>query len=184
MGGIIVGFVPWIVFFSLPNQTQQQINFAVIFVLGLTLLLNRKGLKAGFILPWGTVVFFVFALIMVVVLKNDWVAKPVNLNLLVNAMLALIAWLSMAIGKPFTIQYARQKVSQEFWDSPRFLFVNKMITLVWALAFTINMIISLMIIYNPALQHWITEFVTDGTTIAGLAFTFWFPDWYRERKKS
>ena len=37
------------------------------------------------------------------------------LSLLVNVTLTAIAWGSLLAGVPFTVQYAREKVSPELW---------------------------------------------------------------------
>ncbi|WP_369235058.1 hypothetical protein AB5J56_24765 [Streptomyces sp. R21] len=52
--------------------------------------------------------------------------------------LALTAWGSLAIGRPFTLGIARTTVPAEFWNNPLFLRVNKVITAVWAASFTIT----------------------------------------------
>jgi hypothetical protein len=49
-------------------------------------------------------------------------------------LLALIAFESLALT-PFTEQYARESVPQQFWSSPRFKQVNRDLTLMWALVF-------------------------------------------------
>ena len=52
-----------------------------------------------------------------------------SVRLRVDAGLLLII---QAIGKPFTLQYARERVPEERWKSPRFARINFVITSVWA----------------------------------------------------
>lgn len=52
------------------------------------------------------------------------------------SLLALIAFGSLLLT-PFTEQYARESVPREFWSSPRFQQINRQLTLMWALVFTV-----------------------------------------------
>ncbi|MER5183082.1 hypothetical protein ABT009_32815 [Streptomyces sp. NPDC002896] len=56
---------------------------------------------------------------------------------LVNAWLALTAWGSLMIRRPFTMGVARRMVPEHVWTTPRFYRVNAVITLAWAVAFTV-----------------------------------------------
>ena len=51
------------------------------------------------------------------------------------ALLALIAFGSLLVT-PFTEQYARESVPRRLWSSPRFVAVNRQLTLMWASVFT------------------------------------------------
>jgi hypothetical protein len=51
--------------------------------------------------------------------------------------LALTAWFSLAVGKPFTTAYAKADTPPEIWNEPRFKKVNKTITTFWAGSFTV-----------------------------------------------
>ena len=58
--------------------------------------------------------------------KATW--SVVGVRALVDAGLLLIVLVSMAIGRPFTLQYAREQVAPEFWNSPEFVRTNYVIT--------------------------------------------------------
>jgi hypothetical protein len=62
-----------------------------------------------------------------------WSVLPVRLC--VDTGLLLIVLISMAVGRPFTLQCAREQVAPEFWDRPEFVRTNYVITAVGALAF-------------------------------------------------
>jgi cytochrome bd-type quinol oxidase subunit 2 len=51
-----------------------------------------------------------------------------------SATLALIALGSLLLI-PFTEQYARESVPEQFWSSPRFKRINRVLTLTWGLIF-------------------------------------------------
>lgn len=52
--------------------------------------------------------------------------------------LALTAWLSVLIRKPFTLGIARSMVPREVWSSPVFFRTNAVITSAWAVSFTVE----------------------------------------------
>ena len=62
-----------------------------------------------------------------------------------------IALVSLAIRKPFTLQYAVEAVDTETAKLPDFLRANDVITSVWAAAFVLMMLANLMLIYLPGL---------------------------------
>jgi hypothetical protein len=66
--------------------------------------------------------------------------SPLHNHLLAlsSAWLALTAWGSLAIGRPFTLGIARQMVEPEHWGNPIFRRTNIIITAVWAISFTVE----------------------------------------------
>jgi hypothetical protein len=64
---------------------------------------------------------------------GHWVARYARA--IAAALLALIAFSSLVFS-PFTAQYARESVPRQFWSSPRFVQINRRLTLMWALVFT------------------------------------------------
>lgn len=56
---IIQNFLPWILFFILAGSTQQQLNIAIIIAATTSIVFEYKALKKGFILSWGTLIFFI-----------------------------------------------------------------------------------------------------------------------------
>ena len=103
---ILLGFLPWIVFGVVSGPSLWRLNAAIIVALALVLVMGYKQLAKGFILTWGSLLFFGVNLVMVVLCRNLWVIK--NLDILAKGTLAAIAWLSIFMGKPFVLQYARE----------------------------------------------------------------------------
>ncbi len=145
---ILVGFSPWILFGILAGHSLIAIDIAIILSLISAILFNYKELKKGFILSWGTLLFFIFAFVMIVILKNIWVIS--HLGLLVNSMLVIISAGSIVVGKPFTEQYAKEKTPQAVWEMPAFKRKNLLITLIWSVLFSVNLLIS---IFLPSKGH-------------------------------
>jgi carotenoid cleavage dioxygenase len=174
--GLIFGFLPWILFYLIAGHTQQQLEVAIIIALLCTIIFNRKNLRKGFILPWGTVIFFTFSLLTVGVIKNSWVG--LHMGVLSNGVLGVIAWGSLSIGKPFTLQYAREQVSKDKWDNPVFIRVNNILTIAWGLIFLFGVVLHIVHIYYTDINHWVYEMLSDGSNIFGIWLCVWFPKWY------
>ncbi|HVV67703.1 MAG TPA: hypothetical protein VG895_05730 [Patescibacteria group bacterium] len=176
---IIRSFLPWILFFILLNHSQEQIDIAVIIAGVTSVIFDFRGLKKRFILNWGTFAFFIFLFVAVVLFKNQWVAKQAWL--FSNGTLAAIAWISILLRQPFTIQYAKLQVAKDKWNHPLFLKINYILTAVWGSIFLFNLMIHVLRIYYHTVNGWIYESITYGTPIFGIWFMAWFPNWYRKK---
>jgi hypothetical protein len=176
---IIQSFLPWILFFILLGDTQSQLDNAIIVAAVTSIILEFKGLKKGFILSWGTLIFFIFMLIAVVFFRNHWVSK--YSWIFSNGALAAIAWISIFIRKPFTIQYAKEQVSKDKWRHPLFLKINYLLTSVWGLIFLVGIFLHLLRLYYPGFSGFSYEITSYLPSIFGIWFTSWFPNWYREK---
>jgi len=86
-----------------------------------------------------------------------------------------MAWISIGIKAPFTMQYAKQKVSDDKWDSPIFIRINYILTTVWAIIFTISIIVRIVLIENPSLSSTITTVLV----VIGVLTTMKFPTIYK-----
>lgn len=177
---LLLNFLPWILFFLLSGSTHSQLNFAIIIATITACIFEFKGLKKLFILSWGTAIFFIFMLFMVVILNNQWVEK--HTWIFSNGTLALIAWGSLLLGKPFTIQYAKEFVSKEKWNHPMFIEINYCLTRVWGLIFLCGIVLHILKIYYPHFTGWTFEILTYIPSIFGIWFTGRFPKWYRKKK--
>ena len=132
---ILLGFLPWIVFGAVSGPSLWRLNAAIIVALALVLVMGYKQLAKGFILTWGSLLFFGVNLVMVVLCRNLWVIN--NLDILSQGTLAAIAWLSIFMGKPFVLQYARETVPPERQAAPVFYPTCRTLTAIWGLVFLI-----------------------------------------------
>jgi lysylphosphatidylglycerol synthetase-like protein (DUF2156 family) len=174
---ILRSFLPWILFFLLTGHTQQQLDVAIIVAAVTSIIFEVNALRKGFILSWGTLIFFIFMVIAVILLRDQWVAK--YSWIFSNGALALIAWISIFIRKPFTIQYAKEQVSKDKWQHPLFIKINYLLTAAWGLIFLISIGLHIIRIYYPEFCGSIYEVISYVPSIFGIWFTAWFPNWYK-----
>ncbi len=105
--------------------------------------------RAPKILEVGTVVLF--GGLALYAIFGGTTLSVIGVRLLVDSGLLLIVLGSMAVRQPFTLQYAREQVAPELWESPTFIRTNYIITGVWALAFAVMVIAELALLYVPDL---------------------------------
>ncbi|MDP1575107.1 MAG: carotenoid oxygenase family protein [Coxiellaceae bacterium] len=175
---ILLGFLPWIAYFLLSGPTQSAHLMSLSVALGITVLLDRKELKKGFILTWGGFLFF--AGLLCIALFTDYAWPMQHASLLGNTALMLIVWISLILKKPFTLQYARETIEERFWGSPLFIQINNILTIVWGLSFTLLTAMSLGRHYFELPNSLIYQISTYLPTLFAIWFTQKFPDWYQE----
>jgi hypothetical protein len=174
--GILLAFAPFIAFAlvdRLVGTTEGLIAGAVI----AAALLIRDWLTPGRspkILEIGTVVLFGVLAIYAVSANPTWSIAGVRLR--VDLGLLIIVLLSMALRRPFTLQYAQEQVPAEFWNSPQFLRTNTVITAAWALAFFVMVLADLTLVYLPELPPRIAIIMTIVALVAAFKFTGWYPE--------
>ena len=175
---ILLGFLPWILYLILVGSTRQQHEIAIFSALIATLVLDFQELKKGFVLSWGTIVFFVALAIATYFSQTNWL--EIHAYLLANSALATIAWVSLLINLPFTLQYARERVPEKLWQAPLFIRINQIITGVWALAFTLTGLLNNLHIHGFISNNWIYQSSTYLPGFIAIFFTNRFPDWYKQ----
>jgi hypothetical protein len=60
---------------------------------------------------------------------------------------AAVAWVTILLGSPFTIEYAREQAPREVWTHPLFRRMNFQMTAVWALIFTMGAMLGVLSLY-------------------------------------
>jgi carotenoid cleavage dioxygenase len=176
---ILLGFLPWIAFGVISGPSPWRLNAAIIVALALVLAMGRKQLAQGFILTWGSLLFFGVMLVPVVLLRNLWVIE--NLDILAKGSLAAIAWLSIFLGKPFVLQYARETVPPERQALPDFYPTCRTLAMIWGVVFLIATGMSL----GKTQGWWVGglgyQAVSWGLIGLGLGLNHWYPQYVRRR---
>jgi len=132
---LVLGFVPFILFavlMPLSDDLAVWIAFAAAFGLGMRSFLDTRVLKT---LDAGNT-----ALFGLLALYKGFIQPSLSFGALLLAVdggLLAIMIASLILHEPFTLQYAREQVSQEYWKTPAFLRTNYVVTGVWVAALTI-----------------------------------------------
>jgi hypothetical protein len=99
----------------------------------------------------------------------------------VDTGIFLVTLTSMAIGKPFTLQYAREVVDAETAKYPGFMRANYIITAAWTTSMLLMMAGNVALIYVPGLPLWSGLLIAFAARNSAVYFTKWYPG-YRKAK--
>ncbi|GGJ84300.1 hypothetical protein GCM10011583_14940 [Streptomyces camponoticapitis] len=177
--GYLRGFTPWVVY-GLVSSFDWRGGALAGLLTGLFLFIQdrRRGIAADAqILDVSTVVYFA-GLVALAFAAPDSPLKPYA-DVLSFGWLALTAWGSLLIGRPFTLGIARLTTPPEYWDQPEFVRINVVITTVWAGAFT-ALGISLAVCVLADAPGW----VGVAVHVAGLAAPVTFTSLYSARAQA
>jgi hypothetical protein len=173
---ILISFLPFVVFFALMRLVTPVAGLIGAFVVSSLLFWRmRRRAESVKILEVGSLILFGLLTIYTFVAASRWTVARVRLA--VDAGLLAIVVVSLGIGRPFTLQYARERVPAQFWNSPVFLATNRIITAVWAGAFVVLVAADAAAEYVPAVPLW----VDVGASVAALLAAIWFTRWYPDR---
>jgi hypothetical protein len=171
--GILIGFVPLIVYGVLAGSTESSVVVALAAAAIVTVLAGLPDLRKGMILVWTTLLFFAGAFIAVAILQMNGIIPW--MGVLIYTTLAAVTFGSLLLGTPFTLQYAREMVDRSVWEKPGFIRVNRLMTGAWGGVFVINLALSMVALAGPDLIGRIVPLLTYIVLAAGIGFTIWYP---------
>ena len=82
--------------------------------------------RAPKLLEIGTLILFGALTLYTLLAKPSW--SVIGVRLCVDTGLLLIVLISIAIRRPFTLQYAKEKIAPKFWNTPQFIRTNYIIS--------------------------------------------------------
>ena len=102
---LLLAFAPWIAFLIIASDSPFRLKLWLVIALALGVVMGMTRLHRGAIL-WGGLFFFTCARVAVLVFHNSWITQ--HMSVLASGVLAVSAWATIAVGKPFTLNYARE----------------------------------------------------------------------------
>jgi hypothetical protein len=174
---LLLAFTPFIVFVIVERLVSILVGLAAGAVAACALLI-RDLVTPGHsvkLLEAGTLLLFGGLTLLQLLMGEQWSIADVRLR--VDAGLLLIVLLTMVLGRPFSLQYARERVAPEYWEQPDFLRVNYVISAAWALAFGVLVVADVVIDVVPGLPR------MGGVVaiVAALWAAAWFTGWYPQQ---
>ncbi len=171
-----VAFVPWIVYWVLAGTGQVLPGAIAAFIGALGLNLYRLHTGNPKLMDGVTLAFFALHALFTGVLGSRlFLAYG---GVLVYLALALMAWGSLVARTPFTYQYARDDWPREYWRHPLFRRTNEIITLVWAVIFTLGMVLNAAALVWPAHKIVLATVIPYILLIPGVLLSLYFPRWF------
>jgi hypothetical protein len=96
-------------------------------------------------------------------------------KLAVDGGVLAISLFSLAIRRPFTLQYALEAVDADTAKLPGFMTANYIITWAWTGAFVLMMAANVLVIYIPSLPLWAGIVIVFAARNSAVYFTKWYP---------
>lgn len=175
---ILLGFSPFILFAIMMRFSTPSVALFAAAAVALVLIAREwRGGKSIKVLEAGTVILFGSLGLFVSFAPGDW--SILGVRLAVDIGLFAIVVVSIAVRRPFTLQYAREQVSAEIAALPMFYSVNAVITWGWAAAFAVMVIADAIMLYLPAVPLWVGVALTVVALFAAFRFTRWYPEHVR-----
>ncbi|GAB3006689.1 hypothetical protein LWP59_29545 [Amycolatopsis acidiphila] len=175
-------FAPWIVYAAVATQLDWRYSALVGLLLSAGLVVWERRERR----PWDSMVIELsaavfFGLLAVFAFADPGSAASDQVVTMSSAWLALTAWGSLVIGRPFTLGIARQMVQPQLWRNPLFRRTNVVITAVWASAFTIEALaLGFLLAFAPHATAAVVTFKVAGFAVPVL-FTIRYPRIVRAR---
>lgn len=178
---ILLGFAPFLVYAivqrlaSPPTALWSAAATSAALLAHSAIVRHRavKILEAGTLLLFGGLGAYAF------LFGTHWSIPAIRVR--VDIGLLLIVLISIAVRRPFTLQYAREQVPPELWKSPLFLRTNYIITAIWAAAFVVMLAADLAMLYFPDLSLAWSILATIVAFVGAVSFTSRYPQRVRAR---
>jgi hypothetical protein len=142
--GYLKGFLPWITFDAVSLFGSQWAALAAL-VMGVYFLVaaRRAGVTVDAqILDVGTIVYFgALTVVAFTVPRSPLLNYESGLS---SAWLALIAGVSLLVGRPFTLGIAKRRTPPGIWRTARFRRTSTVLARVWAVSFAVGAVITLV----------------------------------------
>ncbi|MEV7414755.1 hypothetical protein [Streptomyces sp. NPDC089919] len=185
----VVGMAPWIIFGILSGPGRFELSVGIALAVAVALVAAGRWAHPGTswkLLEVADLVFFTgLAIIGAVADAGTLRWLETYSGEISNLALVAIAFGSMAIGRPFTLAYAREQSDPSLWDSPQFLRANQVITGVWGLAFLVGAVLGGygdLVLREPD-NLWTGWIIPVLALVAAVRFTLWYPQTLRARAR-
>ncbi|MDF3301400.1 hypothetical protein [Streptomyces tropicalis] len=173
---IFFGFLPWIIFDVVAGPSTWK--FAALAAFVSALVLNVPDIRRGSVKALEVTGLVFFAVLCVLALTLDlqhllWLETWAQT--LSSGVIALVALVSLAFT-PFTEQYARESTPREYWHSPKFKHINRVLTGVWGAVFAVSALLGLFAIRVSGSSDWFNWVIPVVLLVGAVKFTNWYPD--------
>ena len=169
---LLLSFAPWLAFLVIAHGGLLRLQVGLIIALVLSIGMGVARLHRGIIL-WVGLAFFASATAAVMVFHSMWAVK--HMGIAASGVLAASTWFTILIGKPFTMDYAKEHVAPSAWTSPSFIRTNVILTSAWGLTFTLNALLAWAKMEHRFLPELACELTSYAFMIGTAAFTSWYP---------
>lgn len=176
---MLFSFAPWISFLIISSGSLFRLKLGIIVAAILTVVMAVTKLHRGVIM-WVGILFFCYAIVAVVLLNDMWAVR--HMGILANGALAAGVWGGLLFRRPFTLEYSREHTDPALWETPLFKRTNNLLTLAWAVVFSINAAMAWQRGFNPVMPEWMYEAISYTLLVSTMFFCTWYPNYVRRQR--
>ncbi|MFD9325111.1 hypothetical protein [Streptomyces sp. NPDC060065] len=172
--GYLRGFIPWIAS-GVVSSFDLRWGALAGFLTGVFLLVQDLGRRVeadSLILEISSICYFAVVGVLAVLFPHS--ALETYQDAISFSWLALTAWGTLAIRRPFTLGIARRQTPPEVWNLPGFYQVNATITAAWGAGFTF-IFAALLIAHFTEAPAWVGIAAHVVGLVAPMIFTSRYP---------
>ncbi|MEV6205831.1 hypothetical protein [Kitasatospora sp. NPDC051914] len=169
--GYFAGIAPWVVFDVVAGPSTWEYAALAALVTGVVLGWPTGGRRGWKLLNVVGIAFFAVMTVLALVLDQqdlDWLETYAQV--ISSGVLAVVAFASLLFD-PFTAQYARESVPEEYWDNPVFRHVNRVLTAVWGLTFALISVLGAIAVHTTGGDDWLNWVIPVVLIVAAVKFT-------------
>lgn len=170
-----VGFAPWIIYWLVADGPSTWMFGAVCAVVSALVLGMSAGQGGPRLLEVVTIVFFVAITIAGMIVgahDRDWMDRYATT--LSSGVLAAMAFGSLAFT-PFTEQYAPESAPRQKWEVAAFRRTNRVLTLMWALVFSLIAVLGYVAVKAPFSVDWTKAVIPLVVIVGAVGMTQIYP---------
>jgi lysylphosphatidylglycerol synthetase-like protein (DUF2156 family) len=172
------GIVAWGLYGALIVLGHPAAAVCVGIVVMLALVMREYRQGAVNIVDCTSLSFFVLALLTIVTTGHGLFS--IYRTIAAWGIFAVVAWATLVAGFPFTLQHARKRAPREMWNAAAFLPMNVIVTLVWAVIFTLDTILAALALRGRYVLL-LEVVIPTLTLVLGYAFNHFYPEYLRKR---
>lgn len=174
---IVLGFAPWIVFAVIAGPSTWAWAALAAFVCSLVTAVPPwvRTRRTNVLDVTGLVFFALLAVAPLLLAPASLQYLEDRAQLLSSVVLVVVVFGGLLAGRPFTEYYARQSTPREYWHSPTFRRINRVLTLVWGLVFVVGAVSNALVL-TGASSDVFTWVVPALAIVVGVKITAWYPD--------
>ncbi|MFJ6845989.1 hypothetical protein ACIQRE_25360 [Streptomyces griseoluteus] len=178
---VFLSFAPWIIFGVVASPSTWE--YAALAALIAALVLSAQDLLQGRIRildATGIVFFAVLSVLALALNRADLLWLETYAQVISNGLVALVAFASL-LHDPFTAQYARESTPRQYWDSPVFTHINRVLTTYWGVTFAVMTASTWLAIHFPGQDDWFNWVIPVVLLVVAVKFTQRYPETYKSR---
>ncbi|HDJ66955.1 MAG TPA: FAD-binding protein, partial [Nitrososphaeria archaeon] len=164
---ILISFIPWILYWVLCGL-GIRIGILISLTIAIILVIYQIHLRELYPMDLVSLTYFIVAFIATYIFNSEIFVKESGfLGYLALFMMALV---SIAVRKPFTLQVSKRDYPEVYWKNRVFLLINDVISGIWSVIFLLNSIMSITL-SNPY-----TRVVSNLLIAIGIALSVFLPE--------